>query len=238
VHTEGFFLARHEVTYGDWLAFLRTLPPGERAARRPVGTNQFGTIELVERAEGAWELVITRPGHVYRAREGERLHYEERTRFADQDWLRLPVSAISWEDARAYVAWLDRTGRPRGARLCGELEWERAARGADGRDYPHGQRLEPQDANVDIAHGRRALAFGPDAVGSYPASDSPFGVADLAGNVWEWMVTTTPSGTAAYGGGSFYQDVMTARSLNHGDGEPLMRNPFVGIRVCAEAPAL
>jgi hypothetical protein len=40
----------------------------------------------------------------------------------------------------------------------------------------------------------------------------------------------------AYGGGSFYQDMLTARALNHGDGEPRMRWPFIGLRVCAPAP--
>jgi eukaryotic-like serine/threonine-protein kinase len=236
VHTDGFLIARHEVTYQQWLTFLRTLPPEERALRRPQGTNYFGTIEAVEQADGRWEFVMKREGHTYRAREGERLRYLERSHRAEQDWLRFPVSSISWEDARAYLAWLDRTGQLRGARMCNELEWERAARGADGRDFPHGSRLEPDDANFDATYGRKSLAFGPDEVGSHLASDSPFGVSDMAGNVWEGMVTATPPERVAYGGGSFYQDMLTARALNHGDGEPRMRWPFIGLRVCAPAP--
>ena len=72
-----------------------------------------------------------------------------------------------------------------GARLCTELEWERAARGADDRLFPHGDELDADDANFDVTYGRVDSAYGPDVVGSHPASRSPFGVDDLAGNVFE-----------------------------------------------------
>jgi serine/threonine protein kinase/formylglycine-generating enzyme required for sulfatase activity len=235
--TDGFLIARHEVTYAEWLSFLRALPPAERAARRPRGTNYFGTIEAEERADGTWEFLLKHEEHTYRAREGEPVRYLQRSRRAEQDWLRFPVSGISWVDAQAYLAWLDRSGRLRGARMCTQHEWERAARGADGRDYPHGNRLEPDDANFDATYGRQTGAFGPDEVGSHPASNSPFGVADMAGNVWEWMDTAPPSERVIYGGGCFYQDAFTARSINHGDGEPGFRFPFIGMRICAPAPA-
>ncbi|MCP3102117.1 SUMF1/EgtB/PvdO family nonheme iron enzyme [Myxococcus sp. K15C18031901] len=231
--TQGFLVGRTEVTHGEYLEFLRALPPRERAERRPHGSNYFGDISVVEVAEGQWEFRLTRKGHVYRAREGEKLTYLEREHRAVQDWLRLPVSGISWEDALAYLTWLDATGRVPGARLCDEHEWERAARGADGRSYPHGERLEPDDANFDATYGRKSLAFGPDEVGSHPASDSPFGLADFTGNVWEWMRSVTTPDMPTYGGGCFYQDMFTARSLNHGDGEPRFRIPFIGLRVCA-----
>jgi serine/threonine protein kinase/formylglycine-generating enzyme required for sulfatase activity len=234
--TEGYLIGRTEVTHGEWLAFLRALPPAERAERRPHASNYFGNLDVVEGPHGRWEFRLERKGHVYLAREGEQVRYLGRQRRAVQDWLRFPVSGISWEDAQAYVAWLDRTGRVRGARLCDEREWERAARGADGRHYPHGDRLEPDDANFDATYGRESLAFGPDEVGSHPASDSPFGASDFTGNVWEWMRSVTAAGTPAYGGGSFYQDLMTGRSHNHGDGEPRLRSPFIGLRVCAPLP--
>ncbi|RKH58806.1 bifunctional serine/threonine-protein kinase/formylglycine-generating enzyme family protein [Corallococcus aberystwythensis] len=233
--TGAFLIARHEVTYADWLTWLRELPASERAARRPRGTNYFGTIELRPATDGTWTFHLDHEGVTYQAREGEPLRYQDRALRAEQDWRRFPVSGISWEDARAYTAWLDDTGRLPHARLCSEREWERAARGADGRDYPHGPVLAPDDANFDATYGRKPRAFGPDAVGSHPASDSPFGVADLSGNVWEWLVTDT-NGTPAYGGGSFYQDALTARALNHGDGEPRTRFPFIGMRVCASVP--
>ena len=71
------------------------------------------------------------------ARRGEPLCRPKRSVRRCQDWLRLPVAGIAWEDAQAYVAWLA-SGRVPGARLCAEREWERAARGADGRLYAHG----------------------------------------------------------------------------------------------------
>src|SRR6202022_2636026 len=106
----------------------------------------------------------------------------QRNRRAEQDWLRFPVAAISLEDAQAYLGWLDRSGRLPGARLCDEYEWERAARGADDRRFAHGDTLSPEDANFDETYDRKG--FGPDEVGTHPASTSPFGVRDLVGNVW------------------------------------------------------
>lgn len=236
VETGGFLIGRHEVTYAEWLAFLRTLPPEEQARRRPQARHFFGNLDVSEQSDGTWEFRLERGGFILRAREGQRVHYPERDHRADQDWLRFPVAGISWADARAYLTWLDRSGRLRGARFCDEREWEHAARGADGRDYPNGNRLAPDDANVAITYGRKSLAFGPDEVGAHPASDSPFGVADLAGNVWEWMSAYTSREQAAFGGGSFYQEAFAARGLNHGDGEPLQRDPLTGLRVCAPPP--
>jgi len=85
---------------------------------------------------------------------------------------------VSFDDARAYAAWLSSTGRVAGARLCTDHEWERVARGADGRLYAHGDRIEPDDANIDVTHKRIPLAIGPDEVGTHPRSNSPFGVSD------------------------------------------------------------
>ncbi|PTL77062.1 SUMF1/EgtB/PvdO family nonheme iron enzyme [Vitiosangium sp. GDMCC 1.1324] len=236
VRTGGFLIARHEVTYGEWLEFLRALPPAERELRRPRVGNFFGTVELTELRDGHWQLFLQPPTHVYRVREGERVHYLERERHIEQDWLRFPVTGISQDDARAYAGWLSRSGRLPGARLCEMHEWERAGRGADARLYPQGDRLEPGDANFDRAYGQKALAFGPDEVGSHPASDSPFGIADLSGNAWEWIHVAAEPQAAFYSGGSFYQDFISARVNNHVDGEPSQRSPLVGLRICADPP--
>src|SRR5262249_11216177 len=144
-----------------------------------------GDLEL-RNVDGTWELRFAPSNVAFTVRAGELVDYPNRTRRKRQDWLKFPVAAVSSDDAVAYAAWLDRSGALPHARLCSEIEWERAARGADGRSFPNGgDKLAPDDANVDVTYDRKDGGMGPDEVGSHPASDSPFGVADMAGNVWD-----------------------------------------------------
>ncbi|WP_437629862.1 nSTAND1 domain-containing NTPase [Sorangium sp. So ce854] len=231
--TGAYLIARHEVTFADWMEYLRALPPDERARRTPAAHKDWHVLELAQPAGGAFELLLKPTVEAYRAREGELLRYPGRARRAAQDWRRFPVSAISFDDATAYAAWLDRTARVPGARLCTELEWERAARGADDRVFPGGDVLEPDDANHDATYGRDPLGFGPDEVGAHPASASPFGVHDLAGNVFEWTVSADASREPVLRGGSWYENALTSVSSNREPSEPTLRDALVGARICA-----
>jgi len=97
-----------------------------------------------------------------------------------------PVTLVSYDDAVAYAAWLsERTGAT--WRLPDEREWEKAARGTEGRVFPWGNVFDPGRLN-----SHDAGPFDTVPVGSYPQGASPFGLLDAAGQVYEW--TATPAG--------------------------------------------
>jgi formylglycine-generating enzyme required for sulfatase activity len=92
-----------------------------------------------------------------------------------------PVVNVTWHDARTYCKWLsEATGKP--YRLPNEPEWEKAARGTDGRLYPWGNDWDTGRCNTFDENGKEATT----PVGAYPEGASPYGALDMIGNVWEW----------------------------------------------------
>ena len=137
-----------------------------------------------------------------------------------------PVVCVTREQAHAYATWV-------GGRLPRDAEWTRAARGDDGGTYPWGDELP----NETLANFGRPRSDGGDTspVGSYPAGASPYGLLDMAGNVWEWVDPDDPREQMAryiVRGGAFRSNWIHVACTARSDGE--QGSSVIGLRVAAD----
>ncbi|MCI0342456.1 MAG: SUMF1/EgtB/PvdO family nonheme iron enzyme [Planctomycetales bacterium] len=208
----GFLLAEREVTVADYHGFLSALlrsgVPGETVGAR------------APRAAPA-------EGHYWVVADGRLL---QRTAIPGE----CPILGVSWDDAREFCAW--RSGvEGRRVRLPTEEEWERAARGADGRLYPWGDGFR-WDRVVGARSPLQAGRPAPRAVGTAAGDLSPFGIRDLAGSAAEWCADEVPAGARAARGGAWSSvgSVSFRSAYRRAYGADLV-DGALGFRVAAEA---
>jgi formylglycine-generating enzyme required for sulfatase activity len=151
-----------------------------------------------------------------------------------------PVVWVSWHDAVAYCRWLSEvTGRP--YRLPSEAEWEKGARGTDGHIWPWGNQWDAKRCNT-----RESGKGDTTPVGAYPEGASPYGLLDMAGNVWDWTRSIDrdypynpndgredleAKGARVLRGGSWYDGRDRARCVVRDTWDPLEGDDLIGFRL-------
>lgn len=230
---DAFYIDTHEVTNARFSQFVQSTGYRTQAEREGGGRVRTGAKTWGQVPDASWRA----PRGQGSSMAGLEAH---------------PVVQVSWHDAKAYCAWA-------GKRLPTEAEWEKAARGTDGRLYPWGHQIdgtrvnfcdrkcpfEWKDDSVDDGYSSTA------PVGSYEAGKSPYGAYDMAGNVWEWVAdwydaryyqrspARNPQGPTSgtqigVRGGSWLYAALASRAPVRAGVPPDRRNDNIGLR-CVQA---
>ncbi len=219
---EGYLIARFPVTASEYVQFLNDISYNDafvhmaRTEQNPV-EEMRGNFKMVfpfSRDERKFSLGIWNPDE--------------------------PVVYVTWQDAVAYAEWYTKKqGGRRRFHLPTEEQWEKAARGADGRSYPWGNRFDASFAATRFSRGV-GVASRPsllERIGLFPADESPWGVRDLAGVVQNFTSTMPFENVTCFiKGGSWQDDSMDARAASRRWIATGARMPNVGIRLAAPLP--
>jgi serine/threonine-protein kinase len=218
----GFFIAAQHVTHGEWAEFLEALrqeAPGEAWARVP--RQESGL-------QGGGQYWSQPPkGTPYRVPDVDR----------DGDpWLpNGPVCAISWEDAQAFIAWRSRRDGVT-YRLPTEHEWEKAARGVDGRAYPWGDAIDPTLCKTSESRPGKPR---PEAVRAFASDVSVYGVYDTAGSMRDLCGDPDFDGDAVLRpvrGGSWFTSTEFSGLARRQGNKAALANTRNGFRLVRSAP--
>ena len=244
VWVDGFAMRRHPITNRELLAMVNALvderdPRAEEIALGVVPRHR-GT-SAGEAGAHVWPR--DEHGHFSLGRDDEGVTWEPST----------PAFMVNWHGALQYAAWLSRrTGRA--YRLPGELEFEKAARGADARAFPWGDFFDPTWACMRLSH---EVGLRPVAVDEFPVDESPYGVRGLAGNVVEWcadeyrregppivdgiyrppaVTADMPPADRTLRGGCFLFDAFLLRAATRHNSGSIVRDVTLGFRLVRSIP--
>lgn len=235
VYLDPYYIGKYEVTNREFLRFVE----------------ETGYITQVEKNGWGWVWV----GKKWRRVRGANWKAPLGPGSSISDKMNHPVVQVSWFDAMAYCRWLSKVTGERYF-LPTEAQWEKAARGTDGRRWPWGDewdgtRLNFADKNTNcpwrdesVDDGYRYTA----PVGNYPGGASPYGTMDMAGNVWEWCMDwyepeyyaisprINPTGpengsSRVIRGGSWYAEKTGVRCAQRYHSHPAFGDAGTGFRV-------
>ncbi len=173
VFLDAYWIDKFEVVHAQYVVFLNSVEPQFDSSITPswaIGNNRY--LNLTDP-----DVLIRQVGEAFELKSLAVSNH--------------PMGEVTWFGAKAYCEWM-------GGRLPTEAEWEKAARGTDGRTYPWGNELDPRRANYSLSDD--PFGEGTTPVGFYDGSEregyqtldgrSPYGLYDMAGNVWEWVLDT------------------------------------------------
>jgi len=220
--TDGFLVTESMVTMRQYARFLTHVKKGDddgawaRVPRQAVGL-------------GKWT------GYWHRPSPGQKYEVPARDKDGDAWSPRWAAASITWDDAMAYAAWVSETSSV-ATSLPTEDQWEKAARGVDGRKFPWGNTFDPTLCHISTSRQGRPM---PDAVGSFKTDVSVYGVRDLSGGSMDLIAADRFDGDSKrrpVRGGSWRGDARSARLAGRAGMEHFLTGLNMGFRLVRGLP--